>query len=116
MARIIRRESQCWSIQHEIFKYPLLIDSHARYLITKLRVEHTIFYVINVYAPNDYREQEQFIRILGEKLVSKTDTTKLIISGDWDATLNKTDKWGRLPWKETTCRNSLLTWWKNSIY
>ena len=56
-----------------------------------------------------YREEEQFIRISGEKLVSKTDTTKLIISGDWDATLNKTDKWGRLPWKETTCRNSLLT-------
>ena len=58
------------------------IDPHGRYLITKLQVEHTIFYVINVYTPNDYREQEQFIRILGEKLVSKTDTTKLIISGD----------------------------------
>ena len=68
------------------------IDPHGRYLITKLQVEHTIFYVINVYAPNDYREQEQFIRILGEKLVSKTDTTKLIISGDWNATPNKIDK------------------------
>ena len=57
------------------------IPCHGRYLIAKLQVEHTIFYVINVYAPNDYREQEQFIRILGEKLVSKTDATKLIISG-----------------------------------
>ena len=84
------------------------IDPHGRYLITKLQVEHTIFYVINVYAPNDYREQEQFIRILGEKLVSKTDTTKLIISGDWNATLNKIDKWRGLPWKETTCRNSII--------
>ena len=64
--------------------------------------------MINVYAPNDYREQEQFIRILGEKLVSKTDTTKLIISGDWNATLNKIDKWGGLPWKETTYRNSII--------
>ena len=63
------------------------------------KVEHTIFYVINVYSPNDYREQEQFIRILGEKIVSKTDTTKLIISGDWNATPNKIDKWGGLPWK-----------------
>ena len=40
------------------------IDPHGRYLITKLQIEHTILYVINVYAPNDYREQEQFIRIL----------------------------------------------------
>ena len=84
------------------------IDPHGRYLITKLQIEYRIFYVINVYAPNDYREQEQFIRILGEKLVSKTDTTKLIISGDWNATLNKIDKWGGLPWKETTYRNSII--------
>ena len=86
------------------------IDPHWRYLITKLQAEHTIFYVINVYAPNehDYLEQEQFIRILSEKLVSKTGTTKLITSGDWNATLNKIDKWGGLPWKETTCRNSII--------
>ena len=64
--------------------------------------------MINVYAPNDYCEQEKFIRILGEKLVSKTDTTKLIISGDWNATLNKIDKCGGLPWKETTYRNSII--------
>ena len=64
--------------------------------------------MISVYAPNDYREQEQFIRILGEKLVSKTDATKLIISGDWNATRNKIDKWGGLPWKETTYRNSII--------
>ena len=64
--------------------------------------------MINVYAPNDYREQEQFIRILGEKLVSKTDATKLIISGDWNATRNKIDKWEGLPWKETTYRISII--------
>ena len=64
--------------------------------------------MINVYAPNDCSEQEQFIRILSEKLVSKTDTTKLIISGDWNATLNNIDKWGGLSWKETTYRNSII--------
>ena len=47
------------------------IDPHWRYLTTKIQVEHTIFYVVNVYALNGYHEQEQFIRILGEKLVSK---------------------------------------------
>ena len=65
--------------------------------------------MINVLnAPKDYREQEQFIRILTEKLVPKTDTTKLIISGDWNPTLNKIDKWRVLPWKETTYRNSII--------
>ena len=34
------------------------IGLHGRYLITKRQVEHTIIYVINVYAPNDYRKQE----------------------------------------------------------
>ena len=43
------------------------MDPHWRYLITKLQVEHTIFYRINVYVPNDYREQEQFIRMLGDR-------------------------------------------------
>ena len=42
------------------------------------------------------------------KTCSKTDTTKLIISGDWNATLNKIDKWRGLPWKETTYRNSII--------
>ena len=64
--------------------------------------------MINVYAPNDYREQEQFIRILGEKLLSKTDTTKLIISDDWNASLNKIDKWRGFPWTQTTYRNSII--------
>ena len=32
----------------------------------------------------------------------------MIISGDWNATLNKIDKWGGLPWKETTYRNSII--------
>ena len=29
------------------------IDPHGRYLIAKLQIERTIFYVINVYAPNN---------------------------------------------------------------
>ena len=34
------------------------IDPYRRYVITKIQVEHTIFYLINVYAPNGYHEQE----------------------------------------------------------
>ena len=63
---------------------------------------------ITIKCTKNYREQEQFVRILGEKLVSKTDTTKLIVLGDWNATRNKIDKWGGLPWKEITYRNSII--------
>ena len=38
------------------------IDSHGRYIIAKLQIEETIFFLVNIYAPNDHREQEQFIR------------------------------------------------------
>ena len=103
MERNIGKDSQCCVInpasKFQVSIVEIIDPCHGRYFITKLQVEHTIFYVINVYSPNDYREQEQFIRILDEKIVSKTDTTKLIISGDWNATPNKIDKWGGLPWK-----------------
>ena len=84
------------------------IDSHGRYIIAKLQIEETIFFLVNIYAPNEHREQEQFIRTLSEKLISKTDTSKIIITGDWNTTLNKIDKHGGLPWKETTYRNSII--------
>ena len=38
------------------------IDSHGRYIIAKLQIEETIFFLVNIYAPNEHREQEQFIR------------------------------------------------------
>ena len=40
-------------------------------------------------------------------IVTKTDTSKVIILGDWKTTL-KIDKLGGLPWKETTCRNYII--------
>ena len=84
------------------------IDSHGRYIIAKLQIEETIFFLVNIFAPNEHREQEQFIRTLSEKQISKTDTSKIIITGDWNTTLNKIDKHGGLPWKGTTYRNSII--------
>ena len=55
------------------------IDPHGRYLSTKLQVERTIFYVINVYAPNDYRKQEQFIKILVKNLSPKPGASNRLL-------------------------------------
>jgi len=51
-------------------------DSHGRYIIAKLQIGETIFFLVNIYAPNEHREQEPFIRPLSEKLISKTDNQK----------------------------------------
>lgn len=76
-------------------------DTQGRYLIAKLSIEKTEFFLINIYAPNDYCEQEQFIKMLSENIAAKTDVLKVIIAGDWNTTLTQTDKYGGIPWKET---------------
>ena len=83
-------------------------DIQGRYLIAKLSIEKTAFFLINIYAPNDYREQEQFIKILSKNIAAKTDVSKVIIAGDWDTTLKQTDKYRRNPWKETAYRNPII--------
>ena len=83
-------------------------DTQGRYLIAKLLIEKTEFFLINIYAPNDYREQEQFIKMLSENIAAKTDVLKVIIAGDWNTTLKQTDKYGGIPWKETAYRNSII--------
>ena len=83
-------------------------DTQGRYLIAKLLIEKTAFFLINIYTPNDYREQEQFIKMLSENIAAKTDVLKVIIAGDWNTTLKQTDKYGGIPWKETAYRNSII--------
>ena len=70
-------------------------------------MEDSNYFLVNIYAPTDYREQEIFIQMLSENLISKTDTSSVIVVGDWNTTLNKLDKHGGVPWKETNYRNSV---------
>ena len=59
------------------------VDSEGRFLIVKATIDDKFFFILNIYAPTDYRDQDRFIQILSEQLVSKTDTSKIIIAGDW---------------------------------
>ena len=65
------------------------------------------FFITNVYAPTDYRDQDSFICRLSKQLISNTDTSKVVSSGDWNTTLNPIDKRGGQPWKATSYRKSL---------
>ena len=86
------------------------IQTHpqGRFLIAKIIIEEECYYTTNVYAPNDFRDQDDLIKTLSEQVISKTDTSKVIIAGDWNTTLNQIDKRGGLPWKPKRYRNALI--------
>ena len=63
----------------------------------------------NIYiCPDGLRDQDFFIRRLSEQLIQNTDTSKVVVSGDWNTTFNPIDKRGGQPWKATNYRNSLM--------
>ena len=84
------------------------MDPEGRFLIAKLTVEEKYFFITNIYGPNNFHDQDNFIKTLSQQLGSKTDTSKVILYGDWNITLNRTDKLGGLPWKATSGRNTLV--------
>ena len=64
--------------------------------------------VVNVYALRDNREQIEFLDSFSKKIISLTDTPNLVMADNCNTKLSPLDKQGRLTWKETKYRNSLL--------
>ena len=54
-------------------------DPSGRYIVMKIRIEGTDYFLINVYAPTDNREQENVMQSLSVNLISKTDTSLLLL-------------------------------------
>ena len=91
------------------------LDVNGRFIILCLKTPGEInLNVVNVYAPTDPREQIDFINSFSKKIISLTNTSSVIIAGDWNATLNSLDKQGGLTWKETNYRNSLVHFMKEA--
>ena len=82
--------------------------SEGRFLTVKVTIDEECYFVTNIYAPTDYRDQDSFIRRLSKQLILNTDISKVVISGDWNTTLNPIDKRGGQPWRATYYRNSLM--------
>ena len=59
-------------------------DTEGRFLIVKVTIHEECFFIANVYAPTDYRDQDSFICRLRKQLISNTDTLKVVLSGDWN--------------------------------
>ena len=45
--------------------------------------------------------------MLCDNFISETDTSSVIVAGDLSTTLNKLDRHGGMPWKETNYRDSV---------
>jgi len=83
--------------------------SDERLLIAKGAMHDKSFFIVNIYAPPDYRDQDNFIHTLSEQLMSNANTSNVIIAFDWNTTLNPIDKRGGQPWKAANYRNSLVS-------
>ena len=49
-------------------------DNQGGILVSKLKIFEEAFVIVNIYAPTDYREQNEFIKNLSEFLLRKMDT------------------------------------------
>ena len=85
------------------------LGTNGRFITLRLKTQgETSLNVVNVYAPTDNREQSEFFDSFSKKIISLTDTSNLVMAGDWNTTLCPLDKQGGLTWKETKYRNSLI--------
>ena len=78
-------------------------------LITIIVINSLKLSFCNIYAPNNKIEQLEFLQELNNYLTDKSELTTLIVGGDWNCTLSKSDKIGGKPWRATNYRNLVLT-------
>ena len=87
----------------------LSTDPNGRFVIAKIKLGDEDFFLASVYALCDSQQQSLFTQNLCTDIGSKTNTSRIIIAGDWNTTLHSIDKRGGRPWQETSYRNSLLS-------
>lgn len=87
----------------------LSADPNGRFVIGQIKLGEEELFLTSVYAPCDSQNQSLFIQNLATNVVSKTNTSKAIITGDWNTTLQSIDKKGGRQWHETSYRNSVLS-------
>ena len=87
----------------------LSLDPNGRTVIAKIKLDDEEFFLASVYAPCDPQQQTLFTEKLYSDIISKTNTSRIIIAGDWNTTLHSIDKRGGRQWQETRHRNSLIS-------
>ena len=78
------------------------------YTFARVKLTNEELRIANIYPLTDYQLQMPFLRKRIHLLMSKACIFKVVMVGDWNTMLNRIDKKGGRPWKETTYRDSLL--------
>lgn len=78
------------------------------YTFARVKLTNEELRIANIYALTDYQLQMSFLRKRTHLLMSTACIFKVITVGDWNTMLNRIDKKGGRPWKETTYRDGLL--------
>ena len=84
-------------------------DKQGRIVLTTIVINSLKLSFCNIYTPNNQTEQLEFLQELNNCLIDKSELTTLIVGGDWNCTLSKSDKIGGKPWRATNYRNLVLT-------
>ena len=70
---------------NSLFSFKCLsTDPNGRFVIAKIKLGDEDFFLASVYAPCDSQQQSLFIQNLCTDIVSKTNTSRIIIAGDWN--------------------------------
>ena len=79
------------------------------YTFARVKLTNEELRIANIYALTDYQLQMPFLRKPTHLLMSTAYLKSLRFTvGDWNTMLNRIDKKGERPWKETTYRDGLL--------
>ena len=70
----------------------IISDENGRYILAKVLVEGEKFVFLNVYAPNDQTQQEQFLRGLSNFVLNKYARERIVLGGDLNCVMNEIDK------------------------
>ena len=62
----------------------------------------------NIYAPNNQTDQLEFLQVLNNCLMDKSELSSLIVGGNWNCALTNKDKMGGTTWKPSVYANLIL--------
>ena len=88
-------------------------NQDGRFIIAKISINDEQIFVVNIYAPNNYAQQELFIRNLGANLISITGIRKQLLQAIGMTPCSLKTNVAAFLGKKQAIVAPLLTSWKN---
>ena len=72
----------------------IIRDKNGRYVLSEVFLDDVEFIFVNIYAPNDQRQQIHFLRDLSNSVLNNYANETLVLGGDFNCALTEVDKRG----------------------